>query len=187
VEDISFTLRMPVAKCEAHIKALVEVKLFDVTETGLEPHNWNARQYESDVSTNRVRAFRERRMKRFTDVSETANETPPDTEAEAEAETDTEADTEQSSSVAFKGAVIRVEEKSMKQLQGLCPLMSRADILRDLKACDEYYADEPPKKPWWAARKWLERTHAKLLQEKKAKRTGEDAAYRGLINYRGAN
>jgi hypothetical protein len=82
---------------------------------------------------------------------------------------------------AFKGEVIRVEERNMKELLVLYPLMSRGDILRDLKECDAYYSDDPPKKQWWAAKKWLERTHNKLLQAKKQARAAEDAAYRGVI------
>ena len=47
----------------------------DVT---FQPHNWNEHQYVSDVSTSRVRAFRERKR----NVSETPSETETETETE---------------------------------------------------------------------------------------------------------
>jgi hypothetical protein len=48
--------------------------LLDKTETGFQPHNWNGRQYKSDVSTDRVKRFRNGQR----NVSETASETAPE-------------------------------------------------------------------------------------------------------------
>ena len=83
--DIAFALRVSDAKATALLDTLVEAGLLDHNETGIKPHNWNGRQFKNDVSTDRVKRFRQRRET----VSETASETPPDTDS------DTDTDTEQ--------------------------------------------------------------------------------------------
>ena len=65
-------LRMKAPKIEAIIYELKGAVLLDETETGLRPHNWNGRQYKSDVSTERV--------KRFRNAKRNVSETPPDTD-----------------------------------------------------------------------------------------------------------
>lgn len=74
--DIALVLRMRVAKVAEWLTALTAAGLLDNENGTFRPHNWNARQYKSDVSTERVKQFRERQR----NVSETANETPPETE-----------------------------------------------------------------------------------------------------------
>lgn len=64
---MSVKLRMKPARVQALIDGLTEAKLIDQTETGTRPHDWNDRQYKSDVSTTRVKRFRERKR----NVSET--------------------------------------------------------------------------------------------------------------------
>jgi hypothetical protein len=75
-EDTAFMLRMDVVDLMPHMKALQAAGLLDDTDDGLAPHKWNERQYKSDVSTDRVKRFRERSTKQ----DETVSETPPDTE-----------------------------------------------------------------------------------------------------------
>lgn len=72
IEAIAFSLRLSVQKTKATIRGLKDAALLDDVETGWQPHNWNGRQYKSDVSTYRVKRFRER--------SKTVSETPPETE-----------------------------------------------------------------------------------------------------------
>lgn len=69
-------LRMKAPKIEAIIRELKDAVLIDETETGLRPHNWDGRQYKSDVSTERV--------KRFRNGKRNVSETPPETEADTE-------------------------------------------------------------------------------------------------------
>lgn len=69
MEDIAFSLRLPVEEAEKRIVALVEASLIDRNGTDLEMHDWNEYQYKSDVSSERVRRFRQRQV----DVSETEN------------------------------------------------------------------------------------------------------------------
>jgi len=87
-EDIAFALRVDVRKAQKLVKCLVDADLIDVSETGRSPHNWEGRQYKSDVSTGRVKRFRERSKKQ----DGTLGETPPEAEqkqsrAEADAQT----------------------------------------------------------------------------------------------------
>lgn len=82
-EECAYCLRTTTGRTDKAIQELIEAGLIDRTETGLRPHNWDGRQYRSDVSTPRVQRFREKHR----NVSETVNETPPD---RADTETDTE-------------------------------------------------------------------------------------------------
>jgi len=72
LDDISIQLRVTAAKATEIIAALVKAGLLDKTETGFEPHNWNGRQYKSDVSTERVKRFRNAQRNVSSAVSETA-------------------------------------------------------------------------------------------------------------------
>lgn len=61
MDDIIFALRMTPAKCQAVVDELIERNLLDDTETGLRPHDWDERQYKSDVSNDRVERHRQRK------------------------------------------------------------------------------------------------------------------------------
>lgn len=78
MEDAAIILRLPQAKARALMVGLISALLFDESETGYTPHNWNGRQYKSDVSTDRVKQFRERQTKRQRNVSSAVSETPPE-------------------------------------------------------------------------------------------------------------
>lgn len=73
---VAFKLRMTVDKARAIVAELVALGLVDLDpETGgAAPHNWGARQYQSDTSTERVKRFRNGGR----NVSETVNETTPE-------------------------------------------------------------------------------------------------------------
>ena len=74
---VAFKLRMTIDRAKAIVAELVALGLVDMDDVGTAaPHNWNARQYKSDVSTERVKRFRNAER----NVSETPNETPPETE-----------------------------------------------------------------------------------------------------------
>jgi hypothetical protein len=74
--DIAFALRLDPRKAKAMLSRLIEGGLIVKTDQGFEPHKWGARQYKSDVSTDRVKRFRER--------SKTVTETPPDTDTDTD-------------------------------------------------------------------------------------------------------
>lgn len=92
IRSLAFSLRWPEGKVRETLQALISARLIDKTETGYEPHDWKQHQYESDVSTERVKRFRERHVNGSAKHLNGATETPPDTESEAETETNTPAD-----------------------------------------------------------------------------------------------
>lgn len=73
-DDIAISLRMKPSKVAEWITKLVRGGLIDNVDGRYEPHNWNGRQYKSDVSTDRVKRFRNAKR----NVSETVSETPPE-------------------------------------------------------------------------------------------------------------
>ena len=73
-EDMALLLRMKREKLQPELETLITSGLFDHTDDGIIPHNWTGRQYKSDVSTERV--------KRFRNGQRNVSETPPDTETE---------------------------------------------------------------------------------------------------------
>ena len=80
VADLAFLLRMSEGEAAKHLRSLIDADLIDDMGDYFAPHNWNERQYKTDVSTERVKRFRQRSMKR----DETVSETPPDTETDTE-------------------------------------------------------------------------------------------------------
>lgn len=79
-DDIALTLRMKPAKVAEWITKLVSSKLLDKTETGFVPHNWDVRQYKSDVSTARVQRYRNAKRNVSSKVTSAVSETASDTE-----------------------------------------------------------------------------------------------------------
>jgi len=88
LEVLSFVLRKPPAKVRDTMQVLLSAKLFDKTERGYRPHDWDEAQYKSDSPNQRVAAFRDRKRNVTCNVTVTADVTPP--EADTEADTDTE-------------------------------------------------------------------------------------------------
>src|SRR5262249_20262965 len=60
--EIAFALHVNESKARAIVAYLAGKRLFDPLDEGcFTPHNWKRRQYKSDVSTDRVKQFRNRR------------------------------------------------------------------------------------------------------------------------------
>lgn len=78
IDDIAFRLRMSAQDAECHMSDLVLAGLIDITEGGRTPHNWAARQFQSDCSTERVRKHRRNKVETACNVSDTADETAPE-------------------------------------------------------------------------------------------------------------
>ena len=72
IEDCALMLRMKVEKTREAMIELAALGLLDTDGTTWTPHNWKDRQYQSDVSTERVKRFRQR--------SRNVGETSPDTD-----------------------------------------------------------------------------------------------------------
>jgi len=70
VADAAFGLRLTEAKAAAVVAELAAARLFDRVEGGyVAPHNWSKRQFKSDASNKRVRAFRQREKQQGDDVT----------------------------------------------------------------------------------------------------------------------
>lgn len=78
VEDIAFALRISTADAVRTVETLAKKRLLDPSGDSYSPHNWDGRQYKSDVSTQRVREHRKRQR----NVSPDVTETPPEAETE---------------------------------------------------------------------------------------------------------
>lgn len=88
--NVSFALRLSDEEAEFLISDFTsrECELLDwIDETFLEPHNWPARQYKSDVSTDRVHRFREKKRNVSSNVSEGQKETQTEKVVETRDET----------------------------------------------------------------------------------------------------
>jgi len=59
-DDLAVEFRVSPAAMTKTLDALIAAGLFDNDDTGIHPHNWNALQYVSDRSSDRVKQFRER-------------------------------------------------------------------------------------------------------------------------------
>jgi len=84
---VSVKLGVQVRELEEIARRLAEVRLID--RHTLQPLAWDARQYQSDSSAERVRAYRERQkkqsgndMKRYGNVTVTAQDTDTDTDTD---------------------------------------------------------------------------------------------------------
>jgi len=69
---LSIALRLKPNEVSKRLEQLADNGLLDRL-CGFKIHNWSDRQYESDVSSKRVKAFRERSMKRFDSVSDSVS------------------------------------------------------------------------------------------------------------------
>ncbi len=72
IKEISFHLRMRPKRAQVLLDELIKNGLVDCIENRYYPHDWKDWQFKSDLSTERVRRFRE---KQKFPVSETQNET----------------------------------------------------------------------------------------------------------------
>lgn len=80
LEDIAFALRIDLKRAQKLVDRLIAAVLIVPEGSAIKPNKWDQRQYKSDVSTDRVKRFRERSKKQ----PETETETPPESETETE-------------------------------------------------------------------------------------------------------
>lgn len=77
---VAFKLHVSESAAAKYIAELVEKRLIDVSGNVSTPHNWNGRQYQSDVSTNRVQKFRGKQKAVPRNDDETFQKRPQSTE-----------------------------------------------------------------------------------------------------------
>ena len=79
VDDIAYFLRLSTHDAQQQIDELIFAGLVDIGKgQKLTPHNWEKRQFVSDVSTERVRKYRQTKKKETCNADETFQETPPE-------------------------------------------------------------------------------------------------------------
>lgn len=133
---IGVKLRLAPAKVTAILSDLTAAGLLDKAGDGtFIPHNWNGRQYKSDVSTERVKTFRERSR----NVKRNVSVTPPETENR---KTETESNSEANASGADAPRDIRADlfDKGLKSLAlmtGKTPDSCRSLVGRWLKSVND--------------------------------------------------
>ena len=77
--DVAFKLRISEEDAARTVRDLAKIGLFDEAPDGtFKAHNWNNRQYQSDVSTSRVKRHREGGVKRCRERGEDAAVTAPE-------------------------------------------------------------------------------------------------------------
>jgi hypothetical protein len=123
IAQVAFSLRMKPQQAAAVITQLVALGLIDEDAQGFEPHNWPSRQYKSDVSNERVAAFRERQRNAKCNVTETVKETPPETE-----DTDTESERKKEGAREARGSRYSSEfDEQFWKPYPRTPVMSKAE------------------------------------------------------------
>lgn len=81
--DLAAEFRVPDKVMTEVLDALVGARLFDHDETGIYAHDWNSHQYQSDVSTTRVKRFRKRQGNGERNVSVTPSESDTETDTDS--------------------------------------------------------------------------------------------------------
>lgn len=83
IQDVAFALRLTEEEAESRIKYLIDVRLLEEASDGLQPHNWDGRQFKSDDSSERVKKHRMKQAEAVTcNVSTPLQVTSPDTDTE---------------------------------------------------------------------------------------------------------
>lgn len=83
---IELKLRLSTEKTKAVLGELMDAGLIETDGDALIPHNWNGRQYKSDVSTDRVKRFRNAKRNVSSNDDEAFQKRPQSTEADTEEE-----------------------------------------------------------------------------------------------------
>jgi len=136
LEDVAIELRVTAAKATEIISTLVKSGLLDKTETGFSPHNWNGRQYKSDVSTDRVKRFRKRKGSVSGNVPPTVTETPPETDTESE-QKDSEANASGAAAPDHRKRLFNEGLAKLASLTGKGPDACRSFVGKCLKAASD--------------------------------------------------
>jgi hypothetical protein len=135
-EDIGFKLRLSVEETVNLLGDFKKRGLLDQVHSRLQPHNWNHRQFRSDVSTARVKRFRKRQR----NVSETSPDTEyRSTETESERKKVSRAAPETNGQYFFAVDCIRLNERDYKKWERAFPHL---DLRAELTGCAPWAAEQ---------------------------------------------
>lgn len=135
LEQVAFKLRLTEAKAKKTVEELREAGLIDDDDGGTRPHNWNGRQFKSDVSTDRVKQFR----KRFRNVSSAVSETAPDTEQIQNRKDIAASAAPSTKEIVFEQGSIRLTAKDFSKWKDA---FSYLDLAAELTALAPWAADQ---------------------------------------------
>jgi hypothetical protein len=167
--DISYTLRLSEDKVSALLNEFCAAGLIDPVEVNgapmsYEPHNWSGRQFKSDVSTERVKRFRNGQRNVSSPLPKRPQITDTETETESETETDRSASAPAGKVVpmrryAFEGRTIRLEQADLNRWRET--YRDIPDIMAVLQTADDYYSENPPRDGKWffPVSRWLQKEH----------------------------
>lgn len=83
IPALAFELRIRESSLRKQLNHFVKIGLIDCTDDTYTPHDWNEWQYDSDVSTDRVRRFRSASAT-FRERRRNVSETPPETDTDTD-------------------------------------------------------------------------------------------------------
>lgn len=181
LEDIAFTLRMDKKTVTKQINELITAGLIDEDASGIQPHNWQERQFKSDSSADRMRRLREARKNGHGDNKSDNDVTSHVTRQEAEAEQNRteQIDDDDCSAGEKEKNNLKIQEIHRwleNHFQSAVPLPSApivawlawgADFEIDIKpAAEAQKARQPDKPP--RSLKWLDDKIAASIQQRKA-------------------
>jgi DNA-binding transcriptional ArsR family regulator len=175
-DDIAFKLRMKPSKVEHLLSVLGECGLIDSDETGLRPHNWNERQYKSDVkdptAPSRQKAYRERLKNRNATVTNT------DTRTETEQIQKTEQKDDRPAGLptyAFEDGIIRLNQRDFDNWR---KAFSYLDLAAELLSLSKWAESEG--KNWFYAVKGALAKRNREVKSAKEKQQQEPFKWNGI-------
>lgn len=135
VKVILLKLRLSKVRLASVLAELKEAGLIDEDETGVRPHNWNGRQFKSDVSTERVKQHRERQRNVSVTPPETENRNREESKIAASAATTT------GKVYEFEDGIIRLTAKDFIKWE---KAFSYLDLRAELTTLVKWAGDEGP-------------------------------------------
>lgn len=110
--DLAFALRMTEQRAAALVAELHRAGLFDKVDGGFAPHNWGGRQYQSDSSTPRVKAHRDKLKREAEQAATVTGNVSPDVTVTPPEQSRTE--TEQSRADASRAGQVDLVEEALR-------------------------------------------------------------------------
>jgi hypothetical protein len=166
IKVVAVKLRMTPAKARAAIEELKTAILFDDVDGVTQPHNWNSRQYKSDVTdpTNATRQqrYRDRHRNGPNTVTQTVTVTPPRVQS-TETEKEDTADAVPPPAYAFESGIIRLTPSDFEKWK---ISFSYLDLRAELLALTEWAQQPGQREKWFFA---VSGALAKRNREAKAK------------------
>lgn len=178
--DIAFALRVSEKGARAVIDCLIERNLLEDRGDVVAPHNWDGRQYKSDV-TDPTAADRQKRYRknRNADRNATVTVTPTRTDTESDTETEQKKEEEFPANAgaevveftggpyAFHGKLVRLKQEQLDKWRIAFPALT--DIRDEISLADEYYAEHPPKDGKWFFKvfAWLQKANKEASVRRK--------------------